>query len=270
MNKLILSEIFIHPVKSMGGISVDSAVVTERGLQNDRRWLLVDENNVFITQRILPEMALISTSINNGFVQLKHKTKNIEPVSFPQEINEGENINVQIWKDNCIVLHYKAALDNWLSDIFKIKCKLVYMPGTTKRRIDKSYAFNNELVSFADGFPFLIIGQPSLDDLNYKLNKSIPIVRFRPNFVFTGGKAFEEDNFKKIKIGDIIFDIVKPCARCVITTTDQETTKRNKEPLLTLSSYRMVNNKVMFGQNLIHHNIGKVSVGDEIIILERK
>ena len=193
MKNLNLSEIFIYPVKSMSGISVKSAKVTERGLQNDRRWLLVDEKNIFITQRTLPEMALISISINDGFIQLKHKTKDIEPIFFPQEVNEGKEIKVQIWKDNCTALHYNNTLDKWLSNVLKINCKLIFMPDLTKREVDKSYAFNNELVSFADGFPFSLIGQSSLDDLNGRLKKHVPITRFRPNFVFAGGEPFEEE-----------------------------------------------------------------------------
>ncbi len=270
MNKLKLSEIFIYPVKSMGGVSIKTSLITDRGLQYDRRWLIVDENNVFITQRTLPEMSLLSTSIKKGLIQIKHKTKNFGQITFPTEINEGESLKVRIWKDTCAAIHYNADSDNWLSDILKIKCRLVYMPDTTKRTVDKSFAFNNELVSFADGFPFLIIGQSSLNDLNRKLKTPVPINRFRPNFVFSGGVPFEEDNLKKIKIGDVMFSVVKPCARCVITTTDQDTSVRNKEPLLTLNGYRRVNNKVLFGQNLIHHNLGLISVGDEIIISERK
>ena len=270
MNKLILSQIFIYPIKSMAGISIDSSNVIKTGLQNDRRWLLVDENNIFITQRILPEMALTSTSIENNTIILKHKTKKIKPITIPAKINIGKKITIQIWKDFCHALHYNTNVDKWLCDIFKIKCKLVYMPDATQRYVDKSYAHNNEVVSFADGYPFLIIGQSSLDDLNNRLDIPLPINRFRPNFVFTGGNPFEEDKLKKIKIGEITFFVVKPCARCVITTTDQENTKRNNEPLLTLSSYRKENNKVMFGQNLIQQNLGTISVGNEIIILERK
>ena len=270
MNKFKLSEIFIYPIKSMSGISIKTSLITDKGLEYDRRWLLVDENNIFITQRILPEMALLSTSIKDGMIQIKHKTKNIEPISFPQEIHDGEAVNVKIWNDNCTVLHYESTLDNWLSKTLNINCKLVYMPDTTFRLIDKYYGCENDVVSFADGFPFLIIGQSSLDDLNQRLKTSVPINRFRPNFVFSGGKPFEEDQLNKIKIGDVVFLVVKPCARCVITTTEQETSARNKEPLLTLSSYRKVNNKVMFEQNLIHQNLGKVSVSDEIIVLERK
>ena len=270
MKKLILSEIFIYSIKSMGGISVDSSVVTERGLKYDRRWLLVNEDNVFITQRLLPEMALISTFIENKSIILKHKTKNVEQISIPTELNKGNEINVQIWKDNCSAIHYSKDVDRLLNEILNLNCKLVYMPDSTKRYIDKTYAKNKEIVSFADGYAFLIIGQSSLDDLNNKLEKPIPVNRFRPNFVFTGGTPFEEDKLKKIKIGDIVFDVVKPCERCIIPTTDQETAERKKEPLLTLSTFRKENNNILFGQNLIQQNLGAISVGDEIIILERK
>ena len=215
-------------------------------------------------------MALLSTSIENGMIKIKHKTKNFEPISFPQNINDGEVLKVKIWNDSCTALHFDSTLDNWMSKTLNINCKLVYMPDTTFRPIDKNYRKENDIVSFADSFPFLIIGQSSLNDLNQRLKTHVPINRFRPNFVFSGGKPFDEDNLNKIKIGEVVFLVVKPCARYVITTTDQDTSIRNKEPLLTLNSYRKANNKVMFGQNLIHQNLGKVSVGDEIIVLERK
>ena len=267
---LFLSQIFVYPIKSIGGISLDSSNVTTRGLKYDRRWLLVDENNVFITQRLYPEMALIQPSIINDTFQLKHKTKNINQISIPAFLSEGKELNVKIWNDYCSAFHYNSDVDQWFSEILNTKCKLVYMPDDSNRYIDKTYAKNNEIVSFADGYAFLIIGKSSLDDLNNRLEVKLPINRFRPNFVFTGGKPFEEDSLKKIKIGNIIFDVVKPCERCIIPTTDQETAKRNEEPLLTLSKYRKENNKIFFGQNLIQNNLGKISVGDEITILERK
>lgn len=269
MKKLILSKIFVYPIKSIAGISLDSSNVTTHGLKYDRRWLLVDENNVFITQRLYPEMALIQPSIINDTFLLKHKTKNINQISIPAFLSEGKELSVKIWNDYCSAFHYNSDVDQWFSEVLNTKCKLVYMPDDSNRYIDKTYAKNNEIVSFADGFPFLIIGQSSLDDLNSRLKTPIPITRFRPNFVFTGGEPFEEDYLKKIKIGDVSFSVVKPCARCVITTTNQETSERSKEPLLTLSGYRRVNNKVLFGQNLIHHNLGKIKLGNKITILKK-
>jgi hypothetical protein len=140
------------------------------------------------------------------------------------------------------------------------------MPETTRRIVDETYA-KNKIVSFADGYPFMIIGQASLDDLNSRLEDPLPMNRFRTNFVFTGGKSFEEDNWKKFKIGDVIFKAVKPCARCVITTTDQETAERAPEPLHTLSKYRKIDNKVFFGMNLICESTGEVMIGDKIALL---
>ena len=151
----------------------------------------------------------------------------------------------------------------WFSEIIGIKCHLVKMPETTKRVVDESYA-KNKIVSFADGYPFLIIGQSSLDDLNSRMEIPLPMNRFRTNFVFTGGKPFEEDEWRKIKIGEIVFEVVKPCARCVITTTNQETAERLHEPLFTLSKFRKIDNKVIFGMNLVCDSTGIINTGDKI------
>jgi len=261
-----LSEINIYPIKSLAGISLNSAEVEERGLKYDRRWVLVDESNTFFTQRDFPEMTLINVSVENNGLQLKHKSKTIEPLVVPFEFKHKEKSDVVIWEDVVIGEFYNHEIDEWFSDILGIKCRLVKMPESTKRIVDTTYA-KNKIVSFADGYPFLIIGQASLDDLNSRLEKPLPMNRFRTNFVFTGGKPFEEDNWKKFKIGNVIFQAVKPCARCVITTTNQDTAERLYEPLLTLSKYRKTNNKVNFGMNLICESTGEVMIGDKIEFL---
>ncbi len=261
-----LSEINIYPIKSLGGISLQSSEVEERGLKYDRRWVLVDESNTFFTQRDFPEMALIKVSVEKEGLKLQHKTKNIDPLLVPFELEHSVTDKVVIWDDTVTGEFYSGEIDEWFSDIIGIKCHLVKMPESTKRVVDKKYV-ENKIVSFADGYPFMIIGQSSLDDLNSRMKIPLPMNRFRTNFVFTGGKPFEEDNWKKFKIGNVIFEAVKPCARCVITTTDQETAERAEEPLLTLSKYRKTGNKVMFGMNLICDSIGKVSVGDKITLL---
>jgi uncharacterized protein YcbX len=263
---LTLSEINIYPVKSLGGISLNSSEVEERGLKYDRRWVLVDESKTFFTQRDFPEMALINVSIENGRIKLQHKLKNVEPLFVPFEFEHSVKDSVVIWDDTVIGEFYNPQIDEWFSDIIGIKCRLVKMPESTKREVDKNF-IKNKIVSFADGYPFMIIGQASLDDLNSRMEVSLPMNRFRTNFVFTGQKPFEEDNWKKFKIGNVNFEAVKPCARCVITTTDQDTAERFKEPLLTLSKFRNFNNKVMFGMNLVCESTGKVGVGDKIEIL---
>jgi len=263
---LTLSEINIYPIKSLGGISLQSSEVEERGLKYDRRWVLVDDSKSFFTQRDFPEMALINVSIETDGLKLQHKTKTVEPLFVPFEFEHSAKDKVVIWDDTVTGEFYNNQIDSWFSEIIGIKCHLVKMPESTKRVVDENYV-KNKIVSFADGYPFLIIGQSSLDDLNSRMSVPLPMNRFRTNFVFAGGKPFEEDNWKKFKIGNVVFQAVKPCARCVITTTDQETAERAHEPLLTLSKYRKIDNKVMFGMNLVCESIGKVKLGDMIILL---
>lgn len=260
---LRLSEIYIYPIKSLGGISVDSAIAEARGLKYDRRFLLVDENGVFMTQRDFAEMALLKLSFGeNGFKVLN--TKDGSHIVLPLESDSKEIISVKIWDDVCNAVRVNQKLDNWFSTVINKKCSLVYMPDDEKRIVEKKYINEDHIVSFADAYPFLIIGQSSLDDLNSRLETPLLINRFRPNFVFTGGKPYEEDNWKDFKIGDVKFKAVKPCARCVITTTNQETAERRNEPLKTLSEYRKVENKVLFGMNVICKNTGTISIGDKI------
>ena len=260
-----LSEIFVYPVKSLGGISVNSAFAGERGLKYDRRFLLVDENGVFITQRDFSQLALLKLSfIENGFNILN--TKDNSHTLIPFESDSKEVINVTIWDDVCNALRVNKDLDNWFSKAISKNCSLVYMPDYEKRIVEKKYIDEDHIVSFADAYPYLIIGQSSLDDLNTRLDRPIPMNRFRPNFVFTGGKPYEEDVWKDFRIGNAEFKAVKPCARCVITTTNQDTAERNVEPLKTLSKYRNVNNKVMFGMNVVCNQRGNISVGEKIIL----
>ncbi len=267
--KYNLSEIFIYPVKSLGGISLKEAEVTERGLKYDRRWMLVDSTGKFITQRIYPKMSLIAVDISNDKLILRHK-KTSEQIEVGLNETTGNKLNTVIWNDTVETLHVSTFADEWFEIIFGIKCKLVYMPDQSKRYVDKTFAHNDELTNLTDGYPFLIIGQESLNDLNSRLKEKLPMNRFRPNFVFTGGASFDEDKMKSFMINGITFYPVKPCARCVITTTDQNSGERNEEPLATLSTYRKVNNKVMFGQNLLHNGSGIVQVGDEFQNIEWK
>jgi uncharacterized protein YcbX len=213
-------------------------------------------------------MALIKIAVERDGLRLQHKTKNVEPLFIPFEFEHSKTDKVVIWDDTVTGEFYNTQIDNWFSEIIGIKCHLVKMPESTERVVDRNYA-KNKIVSFADGYPFLIIGQTSLDDLNSKMEVPLPMNRFRTNFVFTGGKPFEEDNWKKFKIGNLKFHAVKPCARCVITTTDQETAERAHEPLLTLSKYRKIDNKVMFGMNLVCESIGQVKVGDSVEPLKK-
>lgn len=270
MMNYFLSEINIYPVKSLGGISLTEADVTDRGLRYDRRWMLVDYNGDFITQRTHPQISLIEVKLEKDFLKFVHKTNSQLNFSMPLENPNKEKIEVVVWDDKVKAECVSAEADDWFSEALKIKCRMVYMPDESKRFVDRKYASANEVVSFADAYPFLMIGQESLDDLNSRLKEKIKMNRFRPNFVFTGGEPFDEDKIKSFKIDNVTFYPIKPCSRCVITTIEQETGIKEKEPFATLASYRTQNNKVMFGQNLLHTGRGKIKLGSKLESIEWK
>ncbi len=269
MNKLLLSEIYIYPVKSLGGISVREAEVTDRGLKYDRRWMLVDYTGKFLSQRSHPLMSIIKVDISSDRLIFRD-IRNTEQFDVGIDERSGKVIKSVVWDDAVETHHVNSIIDDWFGVILNTRCKLVFMPDESFRPVDKRYAAENEITSLSDGYPFLVVGQSSLDDLNSKLEEKIPMNRFRPNLVLSGGYPFEEDDLKSFSIGDVFFYSVKPCARCVVTTINQQTAQKSDEPLKTLSKYRMVNNKVMFGMNLLHKGKGKINMGDEAKVLERK
>lgn len=248
----------------MGGISLQSAKVEERGLQYDRRWMLVDKNGMFLTQREYPQMALLKVSIKDNVLEVSHKVKNLQPIQIPIEGEKTSGMIVNIWNDVCLSKLVGLNADLWFSEALNLDCQLVFMDDYSDRFTDRKYTPNPNQVSFADAYPFLIIGQESLNELNKKLKIPLPMSRFRPNFVFSGGEPFIEDTWKDFMIGDLKFRAVKPCSRCVITTVDQDTAKKGSEPLETLAQFRKVGNKVNFGQNVVGLDAGIVRVGDSV------
>lgn len=267
-NKLLVQDIFIYPIKSLGGIRLSEAVVEDKGFQYDRRWMLVDDAGVFITQRKHPKMALLSVELDEKELLVFNKQKPETRVKIPLNFALGSEQKVTIWNDEVLAKTVQSDLDEWFSDFFGFRASLVMMPESTHRKVDEKYAVQSNSVSFADGMPYLLIGQGSLDDLNSRMDVPVPMNRFRPNIVMAGGTPFLEDSLRKIQIGQVEFQIVKPCARCVLTTVDQNSGTKGKEPLKTLASYRTINRKIYFGQNLVALQGGKVSVGDEILILD--
>jgi uncharacterized protein YcbX len=260
MQKLV--DIFIYPIKSLGKVPLKRSEAQIRGFQYDRRMMLADVKGNFMSQRKYPEMARFKISlVDNGFM-VNH---NNNEIFIPFDIQPVKSRSIKIWKDQLIAPEADSHFSNWFSERLNTRCRLIIMNDHTVRSVDKKYAINNERVSFADGFPYLIVGSASLDDLNDKLDVHIPMNRFRPNLVIQTDIPFIEDNLDVFKIGSAIFKRSKPCARCIITTTDQITGKREKEPLKTLSRYRNVDSKILFGQNVICLKEGIVNVSDEII-----
>ncbi len=271
---LQLSEIYIYPVKSLGGIRLEESKVTDRGLQYDRRWMLIDENNRFISQREYPKLAVFSTELFTNFLRITDTRviKGILVNLTPQFSEIISIINVTVWDDEVEAWEVSRIANNFFTEALGMPARLVYMPDESHRKTESNYSLKgDEITSFSDGYPILIVGQSSLDDLNNRLAEPITINRFRPNFVFTGGTEFEEDEWHEFKVGDVRFFGVKPCARCVMTTIDPQTgEKKGKEPLLSLNRYRKAGNKILFGQNVLISQLGKVSVDDVIEVISRK
>jgi uncharacterized protein len=261
-----ISQLFIYPVKSLGGIAKQSVEITSTGFKHDRRWMLVDEKNLFLTQRTHPQMALLQTAETEKGITVFYKQNPQESIIIPFENDYSKKLMVTVWDDVCEAVEVNENLNKWFSAMLHINCKLVYMPDDTKRLVDKRYATNDEVTSFSDGYPILMIGQSALDNLNRQLTETLPMERFRPNIVFTGGHAHIEDEMAAFSIGETNFLGVKPCARCVMITINQQTAQGGKEPLKTLSTYRQKNNKIYFGQNVLQQQNGNINVGNEIKI----
>lgn len=256
-----LTQLNIYPAKSMRGIALERAVVTSFGLHNDRRWMLVDESGKFITQRKYAAMAWIESRLTDcGII---FQAPEMEPLVLSLDQLDQSGI-ATVWRDEVPVLRAPAVASQWFERFLGVACHLVYMPETSFRQVDRNYFSADQRVGFADGFPFLLISEASLEDLNGRLAESVPMTRFRPNLVISGCAAYEEDRWKKVRIGSIEFDIVKPCSRCVMTTIDAQTGRKGVEPLATLAKYRKNDFGVCFGQNLVHKGVGELRVGDSV------
>jgi hypothetical protein len=264
----VLSSINIFPLKSASGLSPGYANLVDRGMEHDRRWMLVDTDGKFVTQRQIPRMSLITTHIEGNELILNFPGHVAFRCNlFPQSTG---SMSVRVWDDALDAARPYPAADHWLSEALETQVHLVYMTDESHRQVDLKYARNGDITSFSDGFPLLLISQASLDDLNNRLASPVPMLRFRPNLVVAGCEAYAEDIWKRIRIADIEFEVVKPCSRCVIPTIDTTTGLKaaDTEPLRTLSSYRRRDGKVFFGQNLIHRGRGQISVGDNVEVLE--
>lgn len=260
-----LSQIIIYPIKSAAGITLPKATVTKRGFAFDRHWMIVDKDGKFLTQREHPRMALIKPTLDE--TSLNIQAPGMPSLDVPLESPDQQSRTVQIWSDTCVASTVSDTVDEWLSDFLEHSCQLVFMPPTTERRVDPHYARESDRVSFADGFPFLLISEASLADLNDRLATPLPMDRFRPNLVVRGTEPYAEDTWKEIRIGTLHFRIVKPCARCSITTVDQAKGQFGKEPLRTLATYRRKGTKVMFGQNVIHNSVGQLALKDQVHVI---
>jgi uncharacterized protein len=266
---ITVSEINIYPVKGLGGISLDSAEMTTRGLAHDRRFMIVDADHEFVSQREVPKMATIWTERIGD--QLELAAADHDPITIDLQPRALPTRTVRVWSSHVHAHTVSAEADTWLSEYLGFDARLVYMPDSAERRCNPAYAKNNEIVSFADGYPVLIANEASLADLNTRITQNggqaVPMNRFRANIVVKGALAWEEDGWNEIAIGDAVFRAVKPCARCQVTTTDQGTGEvRGPEPLKTLSTFRESALGILFGINLVPVKLGRVEKGDVLTL----
>lgn len=246
--KIQITALYCYPVKSLAGISQPWAHVEKRGLAYDRRWMLAGPDGRFISQREAPQLALLLPAFAGDALIIRHRRQGLEPLAIPLAPPEGiPAVEVQIWNDRCAALPVSRQADEWFSEALQRKCRLVYMPDETIRPLDAAYGQPGESVSFADSCPLLAIGEASLADLNQRLSMPVPMNRFRPNIVFSGSQPYEEEGWKGFRTGSAAFRGIRACGRCQITTIDQETAERGREPLRTLSAYRRQGHKILFG-----------------------
>jgi len=259
---IYLSGLYVYPIKSTGGVALEASEVDERGLRLDRRWMLVDEAGQFMSQRRFPRMALIRVRIEPD--RLVVDAPDMPSLEVPLQPRDAGLRLARVWDDLVEVSTVGEDADRWFGEFLDVGCKMVYLPEDSIRPVDPAYGESGDRVGLADGFPFLLISEASLDDLNARLERPLPMNRFRPNLVVGGCEPFAEDGWRALRIGPITFRVVKPCARCAITTVDQGTAATGKEPLRTLARFRRSGTKVLFGQNLIHDQAGTLRLGDPV------
>jgi len=259
-----VSALHVYPIKSCRGIRVQEWPVVARGFVADRRWMLVDRAGSFVTQRERSRLALVDTALQGD--QLRVTATGHTELVLPLSHEAGEARAVRIWNDVAVALVHELG-SAWFSDFLEAPHELVYMPEGHHRQVDPARAKPGEIVSFADAYPFLLISEASLLDLNSRLERKITMDRFRPNIVIRGTQPYAEDDFAQVRIGQLAFRGPKRCDRCVITTIDPLSAEQGKEPLRTLAKYRLADNKVWFGMNLIHDAVGVLRVGDSVEVL---
>jgi uncharacterized protein YcbX len=258
-----LSALHLYPVKSCGGIAVDQWEVDEFGFRYDRRWMVTTPRGEFVTQRECPALALVRPRVTPPHLRLT--APDLPELVLPLNPLGGRPVATRVWDDPVSVVAPDHRADDWFSRVVGREVVLAWFPENVIRPVNRTYAPRGGRTGFSDGFPFLLVSESSLADLNARLPRPLPMNRFRPNLVVSGSAPFAEDQWRSVQIGSIEMEVVKPCSRCVVTTTDQATGRRDgDEPLRTLATFRRRDGKVMFAQNVVHYGRGMLKVGDPV------
>lgn len=269
-----VTSLHVYPVKAAGGITLDRADVLAGGLRHDRRFMVLDEQGVFVTQREHPQMALVSVALKGASLELSIRGTNVT-CSIPIDPLGGPMRRARVWDDEVDVVEVADGAA-FFSEHLKTRCTLVYMPSDVVRPVEEPYGRPGDRVGLADGYPILIASLASLADLNSRLEEPVTMTRFRPNIVIDGELAYAEDEAAALSIHPtdgrppLTIRTPKPCSRCQVVTIDQVTASRSKEPLKTLASYRTTNNQVMFAMNGIPDvgpgGVVSIAVGDRVTL----
>lgn len=260
-----IKEIIIYPVKGLSGVSLFQCKVSQNGLENDRIYMLSDPNGALISQRTTSQLSLMKVSRKDNAWQISYKDHRLDIVDNSMSENKME---VDVWGSRFYCNEVDPLCSDWFSEQLDMECKLMVMPSSDTRVKKFDIAPFETTVSFADGYPILLIGEASVSLLNNKLAQPIRANRFRANLIIESDEPHVEDTWKDIRIGDqVILRNIKPCVRCQVITIDQDTGRQGKEPMKTLSTYRKSDNKICFGSNAIVVEHGKISIGDNIVPL---
>lgn len=269
MTNLSVSELSIYPIKSARGLSLESIQLNKIGPDCDRRWMVVDKNNTFVTQRKFPKMCLINTELKDGNLTMSADgSGECKVPTGGAEVRRSSVWGTKVEGEDC---GDEAA--RWVSDYLNKECRVIYMNERYSRLVDPRFATQKETVSFADGFPLLVTTQASLNDFNAKLIESgagfeVSMERFRPNIVITGNSAWSEDTWQRISINGIELSLVKPCARCIMPSVNPQTAEKQMAVNQALLKYRRRNKQTYFGQNALYSALGTINVGDAVEIIE--
>jgi len=264
---ITLSAIRVYPIKSCGGIAVEEWELDSLGLRDDRRWMVATPAGELISQRSCPELALVRVTV--AAAHLRVHAPGMPELVLPRHPQGGRPATLTLWADRIIAVLPDHRADDWFSRVAGRESVLAWCPDDVVRPLDPVYATEGGRTGFADGFPLLVVGEASLQDLNRRLAVPLPMDRFRPNLVVSGAAPFAEDDWHHFRVGGIPMHAVKQCARCVVTTTDQATGRRDgEEPLRTLATFRRQPRGVMFGQNVVHYGTGPLRVGDPVSVGE--
>jgi uncharacterized protein YcbX len=266
-----LASIHIYPMKAARAVDLEESLVEPWGLAGDRRWLLVDRNGRFISQREKPPLARVIVSYESAAGSISVSADGVTGTTITPPAPGAPLLKVTVWSSTLLAAAAGPEADAWFSAYLRCPVRLVYLDDPTRRPVDPQYGRDGDVVSFADGYPLLLTSAGSLGELGDWLAAArqprAPMTRFRPSVVVAGAPPWAEDRWRRIRIGTVPFRVAKPCGRCVVTTIDQITGTRGKQPLKMLGKRRRIGQDLVFGQNLIPDSGGVIRVGDPVEIL---